>query len=60
VTKDAAQTQPFGFAQGREHVERQLDFLRSHHLLILAFARKPDFLYIKTSVDCRNGETSKY
>jgi hypothetical protein len=22
-------TQPFGFAQGREHVERQMDFLRS-------------------------------
>jgi hypothetical protein len=22
-------TQPLGFAQGREHVERQMDFLRS-------------------------------
>jgi hypothetical protein len=26
-------TQPFGFAQGREHVERQMDFLRSRHPL---------------------------
>ena len=26
-------TQPFGFAQGREHVERKMDFLRSRQEL---------------------------
>ncbi len=28
--KGCSAMQPFGFAQGREHVERKLDFLRSH------------------------------
>jgi len=27
-------TQPFGFTQGREHVERQMDFLRSRQSLV--------------------------
>jgi hypothetical protein len=28
-------TQPFGFAQGREHVERQMDFLRSRQSWVI-------------------------
>jgi hypothetical protein len=33
VTKDEAQRNPFGIAQGREPVERQADFLRDRHFL---------------------------